>query len=1064
MKRIVLLSIYSLSFLSIGQTLFSPRTAKETGVNFENTLTENEEFNYFHFDYFYNGGGVAAGDINNDGLQDLFFVGNQVQNKLFLNLGDLKFEDISKSSGIEEKTKLWDTGVSMIDINADGWLDIFVCRSGSADEKRPMTNLLYINQHNNTFVEQSKEYGFIDSKRSVQAAFLDYDRDGDIDVFIINHLSNKSHLAKNNTSELTSNTLYRNDNGKFVDVTYESELGEYGFSIGVCVSDLNNDGWPDIYIANDFMLSDFMYINQKDGTFKNEIKKRTGHIPMFSMGVDIGDINNDLLPDVYVADMASEDHIRSKQNMGSMDVESFWQNIKMGEHYQFMFNCLQLNSSVGVFREIAQLSGVAKTDWSWAPLLADFDNDGWKDLFVSNGIHRDVRNNDYVNDFKRKYEEGDEQFNAIIELSKIPQSKVNNYVFKNNGDLTFSKTMNEWGLDFPVNSNGAAYADLDNDGDLELVLNNCNEEALILQNNSENTRMVTVALEESEQNKFGIGAKIHLITSSGEQIQEVYTTRGFQSSVPPMCYFGIPSSDSILQVNVIWNDQTISDFTNIPSNKKIILSKGLQTKVKAVESKKPLLIEVEGAFFTHKETIFNDFEKEVLLPHKLSQLGPFIGKGDVNKDGLEDFYVAGAAGQSGALYLQTENGFKVSVNQPWESNSSNEELGSAFFDIDKDGDLDLYVACGSNEKVPVTDKMYLNNGKGNFTKVQLVDNGIVNGLAVIPFDYDNDGWIDLIVPGRQVAGEYPTSPKSIIYQNQKGTLKDVTKDVAPEFEFAGMITDVLIFDYDKDGDDDFIAIGEWMGIMFFNYKKGKFIVDTTQIDVASTIGWWNTIHPFDIDQDGQIELLLGNIGANNKYHPSLKNPLHVYHQDFDGNGITDIVLAKRQNEAFYPVRGRQCSSQQMPNIVDKFPTFTQYASAQLTEIYSNEKLSKALHIEAREFRNGYLKKTGEKWQFVPFSNYLQIGPINAFVEMDITGDGKNEIILGGNKYETEVETARYDSNFGDVLKLSKNGYELIDPSETGLILNKNVKDIQKIGSFIVVGCNDDTLKIYKLNR
>ena len=1063
MKTIILLSFFSLSFFSLSQTLFSARTAKETGVDFENSLTETEAFNYFHFDYFYNGGGVAIGDINNDGLQDLFFVGNQVQNKLFLNKGNLKFDDISKSSGIEQSIKLWDTGVSMVDINADGWLDIFVCRSGSADEKRPMTNLLYINQKDNTFKEQAKEFGFIDSKRSVQSTFLDFDRDGDLDVFIINHVKNVSYLTKNTSPELTTNTLYRNDNGKFVDVTDKSGVGQYGFSIGVCVSDLNNDGWADIYVANDFMLSDFMYINQKNGTFKNEVKQRTGHVPMFSMGVDISDINNDLLPDVYVADMASEDHIRSKQNMGSMDIESFWQNIRMGEHYQFMLNCLQLNSSVGLFQEIAQLSGVAKTDWSWAPLIADFDNDGWKDVFVSNGIYRDVRNNDYINEFKEKYEEGDQPFNALEELKKIPQTGVNNYVFKNNGDLTFTKKMKDWGFDFPINSNGAAYADLDNDGDLDLVLNNCNEEAIIMENESSNTKMLTVAVEESEQNRFGIGAKIHVVTERGEQIQEVYSTRGFQSSVPPMCYFGIPENDSILQVNVIWNDQTISDFTNIPTNTKIILSKGQNTIAKVEKTINPLLKEVEEAFFNHKETIFNDFEKEVLLPHKMSQLGPFIGKGDVNKDGLEDFYVGGAAGQSGELYLQTSNGFNLSPNQPWESNSSNEELGSAFFDVDKDGDLDLYVVCGSNENLAVTDKMYLNDGKGNFTLSQYGELGMISGQAVIPFDYDHDGWMDLIVPGRQVVGEYPKAPKSIIYRNEKGTLMDVTKTIAPEFEFAGMITDVLVFDYDKDGDEDFIAVGEWMGVSFFNNHKGNFTLDTTQVEMASTIGWWNSIYPFDFDQDGQMELLLGNIGGNNKYHPSQENPLHVYHEDFDENGITDIVLAKHQKDAFYPVRGRQCSSQQMPNIVDKFPTYTKYSTAELTEIYSNDKLNHALHIEAREFRNGYLKKTDDKWQFIAFSNELQIGPVNAFVEMDVTGDGRNEIIIAGNKYEAEVETARYDSSFGAVVKFTKDSYEIIDPMETGLLLNFNVKDVQKVGEWIVVGCNNDAIKIYKSN-
>lgn len=1061
MKTSALFITLFISTILFGQQLFSTRTAKATGIDFSNTLSETEAFNYFHFDYFYNGGGVAVGDINNDGLQDIFFVGNQIQNQLYLNQGVLKFDNISKTSGIEIENKGWHTGVSMIDINADGWLDIYVCRSGTADEKGDMSNLLYINQKDNTFKESAKELGLNDKRRSVQAAFLDFDRDGDIDVFLINHIKNQSHLTKNTQQELTSNTLYRNDNGKFVDVSYEAEIGEYGFSIGVCVSDLNNDGWADIYVANDFMLSDFMYINQKDGTFKNEVKQRTGHIPTYSMGVDAADINNDLLPDIYVADMASEDHVRSKANMGSMNTEAFWDLIKMGEHYQFMFNCLQLNSSNGIFREIAQLSGVAKTDWSWAPLIADFDNDGWKDLFVSNGIYRDVRNNDFLIEFAKKYEDGNEPFNALDELAKIPQNGVNNYIFRNNGDLTFSKKMLDWGFDFPVNSNGAAYADLDNDGDLDLVLNNCNEEALIMENQSNATKYLAVAVEESELNRFGIGAKVHVVTTSGEQIQEVYTTRGYQSSVPPICHFGIPKNDSILQVNVIWNDQTISDFTNIPFNKKIILSKGLKTQQKELITVQPLLKIVEGDHFTHHETNYFDFRKEVLLPHRMSQLGPFISKADVNKDGLEDFYIGGAAGQSGALYLQTQNGFELRMNQPWEIETKNEELGSVFIDIDNDDDLDLYLVNGSNEGLSEQDVLYVNDGSGQFEVSKNAMPKTGSGQTVRTYDFDKDGWADLFVPGRQVAGNYPRTPKSSILRNEKGVFRDVTKEIASEFENIGMVTDILFFDYDNDGDEDFIAVGEWMGITFFNSHKGKFTIDSNAVDLKSTIGWWNTIYPFDFDQDGKMELLLGNIGSNNKYHPTQENPLHVYQADFDENGSSDIVLAKHQKEAFYPVRGRQCSSEQMPNIKDKFPTYNQYATAELTEIYSGNKLENALHIEAREFRSGYLKEDNDVWKFYPFENALQIGPINAFIKLDIDGDNLNELIIAGNKYEAEVETARYDANFGDVLKFSNKGYEILDPLKTGLLLNYNVKDMEVVDEFIVVGCNDAPVIILK---
>ena len=1045
-----------------GQQLFSVLLPENSGITFENTLTETEAFNYFHFDYFYNGGGVAVGDINNDGLPDIYFVGNQVQDKLYLNKGNLKFIDISANAGIEKNQKGWHTGVTMVDINADGWLDIYVCRSGSADEKSEMRNLLYINQKDNTFKESAIEYGLDDPDRSVHAAFFDYDKDGDLDVFVINHLKNISFLTENSSFQQSSNKLYRNDNGKFVDVTFEAEVAEYGYSIGVGISDLNNDGWPDIYVANDFMLADFMYINQKDGTFKNEVKDRTGHIPTYSMGLDIADINNDLLPDIYVADMASEDHVRSKKNMGSMNTIAFWENVHRGEHYQFMFNCLQLNSSIGIFREIAQLAHVAKTDWSWAPLIADFDNDGWKDIFVTNGIYRDVRNNDYLVEFNKKYVDGNEPFNAMNEISQIPMSKINNYGFKNNGDLTFSKQIETWGLEMGVNSNGAAYADLDNDGDLDLILNNCNEVAHVLENTSQSTNYLILDLYESANNQFGIGAKVTVTTTSGIQFQEVYTARGFQSSVPPQCHFGIPVNDEILRVEVIWNDGSSTNLSNVKKNQrlKIIRDDSARKKAEVVDATAFLEI-VQSPKIVHKETFFNDFEREVLLPNKMSQLGPFISTGDVNNDGLDDFYIGGAIGQIGGLHIQSDKGFILSENQPWQDTQNMEELGSVFFDVDDDGDLDLYVVSGSNENDQKEDRLYRNDGNGNFTHVTNQSLPVSSGMRVIAHDVNNDGWMDLIVPGRQVPGKYPSTPKSTILINNKGVLEDVTKEIAPDFEYCGMVTDVLFYDYDFDGDEDLIVVGEWMGITFFNNEAGKYKLDTTQLKVGSTVGWWNTIYSFDIDQDGSTELLLGNIGLNNKFHPSQENPLHIFYEDFDQSGTNDIVLAKHQKENFYPVRGRQCSSEQMPFLQEKFPTYNAFATASLEKIYGQDKLDESLHFEAREFRSGMLKLINEKWTFIPFENELQIGPINAFLAKDITGDGKPELLIVGNKYEAEVETARYDSNFGDVLEFYENGYRLMDPKITGILLNRNVKDMKEVGAYIVVGCNDDQVIILK---
>lgn len=1062
-KVLLFIGVILSALTSLSQTFFTPLTSEQTNVSFSNQLSETEEFNFFHFDYFYNGGGVAIGDINNDGLQDIYFTGNQTDDKLYLNLGDFKFQDITINANINNNDG-WHSGVTMADVNGDGFLDIYVCRTGSADDIGPFTNLLYINLGNNTFKESAESWGLDFGGRSTQAAFFDADKDGDLDIFIINHLKNISFLTKNTQYSQETARFLENSNGMFIDKTMEVGVVNDAYSLGVSISDFNDDDWPDIYVSNDFYTADFLYINQKDGTFKNEIKEKTGHVSTFSMGVDGADFNNDLLTDIFTLDMDSQDHARSKRNMSGMNTQAFWDNIERGEHYQYMFNALQLNSHVGRFRDIAFMAGVSKTDWSWAPLIADFDNDGWKDLFVTNGTYRDVRNSDFLSGFKKRYADSKDGFNYRDELDLIPQEKLANFIFENNGDFTFNESRKNWGTDFDVNSNGAAYADLDNDGDLDLVTNNINDVASILRNNAETHNYIQLRLEQKGLNPFAIGAKVILHTKQGHQLQEIQTTRGFQSSVPPIAHFGIDQNDTIRYFEIVWPQGERTFHKTLQMNEINLVSLEhpvIQSDIAYFD--RSYLQKNNTDIFKHSENSFNDFEKEVLIPHKMSQLGPMITSGDINSDGKTDFYIGGAKGQSGQLFVQVYSGFQLSYSQPWVADSSMEDLGGTFFDYDSDGDLDLYVVSGGNEQTINTDRIYLNDGNGGFTKMPF-NAPTGSGQVVIAHDFDGDNDLDLFIPGRQQPGRYPETPNSIILENKKGKYKEVTSKVAPDFKNCGMVTDMVFTDIDRDGDNDFIVLGEWMPITLFINEDGVFHKDLTQDILNTSSGWWNCIEPFDIDHDGTLEYLVGNIGMNTKFNVDIHHPLHIFASDFDSTGTLDIVLANHQDDIFYPTRGRGCSSQQMPFVSEKFKTYSAFSEATITDIYTEKNLDNALHLIANEFRNGYLKFTDGQIVFHPFQNELQLGPINGFAIVDINKDGKKDIISAGNKFETEVETARYDSNIGNVLISTHRGTRFINSGVSGFDAFENIKDIHVVDDYIIIGVNDGELIYYTISE
>ncbi len=1071
---------------------FETLSSTKTGIDFYNSITESDSFNFYTYEYIYNGAGVAVGDINNDGLVDIYFSGNQVQDKLYLNKGDMVFEDITVSAFEKSANEGWHTGVNMVDINADGFLDIYVCRSGDPVDKTLLQNLLFINNQDNTFTERGAEFGVNVQKRSTHAAFFDYDKDGDLDLYVLNH-PNKipgdkfvtaAEFKRRKKYGEDADAFLENRNGKFVDISQEAGIVNNCFGLGIAVSDLDGNGFADIYVSNDYQDPDFMYMNNGDGTFSQEIQARTNHISNYSMGNDMADFNNDGFIDIMSVDMASEDHIRSKRNMGAMSTQNFWELVVLGMHYQYMFNGLQMNNGNGTFSEVSQVAGVSKTDWSWAPLFADFDNDGKKDLFVTNGYRREARDNDYSIDYNQKSAFGEiENFEQGLAL--MPTTKIFNYIYQNNGDISFTKKTAEWKLETPVNSNGAAFADLDNDGDLDLVLNNMEETSFIMENKlKSNNHFIRFDLKGMNANSRALGSKVKITTDEGIQFHELHVSRGYESSVEHMVHFGLGDQDIVRKLEIEWPNGLVTIKENLAVDKTHVFKMSDATEQKSTPKPEPTLFrDISDSLitFVHKEEMLNDFESEVLLPHKMSQLGPFISKGDVNGDGLEDVYISGSADFSGELFIQGSNGFTVKAG-PWNAEKAREELGSTFFDADKDGDLDLYITSGGNEydsKSPLyQDQLYINDGKGNFkneTKDRL-PLMLASGQRIAVGDYDADGDLDLFVGGRQMPGVYPYTCRSFLLNNNgAGVFKDATPESvsAPvtgklSLDGPGMITDAIFDDFDGDKDLDLIVVGEWMPITFFENVAGKFTDVTKRYNPLGDIGWLYSITKADLNGDGKNDYVVGNIGKNNKFHPSRDKPLEIYCNDFDNNGSLDIVLAKYQNNICYPVRGRQCSSEQMPFIKEKFPTFADFASADIENIYGKSNLDKALHYSATKFESVVMLSGKNGYEIEDLPSFAQLGPINKSIVKDVNKDGHLDIVVVGNNYVTEVETIRYDGGRGAVLLGNGKGqFTQLGPLQSGFFEDNDCKDMVEINfqgrTILITVSNRNRAKTFLLN-
>ena len=1081
--------------------LFTQMPAEETGVTFENRIIENDEINYFQYQYLYNGGGVAIGDFNNDGLSDLYFSINFGLNRLYLNEGNWKFRDVTQLAGINTGMN-WSTGVTLVDINNDGWLDIYQSCSGWFDDPAVRRNQLFINNGTSgdskdvSFTESADEYGIADEGHSTQATFLDYDKDGDLDFYLANHpIVFNDFLGRivermANPPEVTRDKLYRNDGGKFTEVGKQAGINNHAFGLGVVASDFDKDGWTDIYVANDYEEHDYLYRNNGNGTFTDIIDQAIKHTSNTSMGVDAADFNNDGNLDLFSLDMMAEDNKRQKVNMAPMNPKLFWTFVKYGFQYQYMRNALQLNNGVLdgklTFSEIAQMSNVATTDWSWAALFADLDNDGFKDLYITNGYKRDVLNKDE----QKKLKPIERKINKTVKFTEIQHqmsaTKTPNYAYQNKGDLTFKKQSSQWGLDNGEHSNGAAYADLDNDGDLDLVVNSLDSKMQLYRNESigkanNGNHYLRIQLKGTTQNPMGLGAKVELKYGGEKQYAEHTITRGFQSACEPFLHFGLGKNAEIEELTIIWADHQMQKLQNVKTNQTLTLDhKNATQKWSPSKFGETLFEEVAakstGLDYQHKETSFNDYEREVLLPHKLSQNGPSLATGDVNGDGLEDVFIGGASGSAGGLFFQQADGrFSKADIAAFNADKKSEDMGALFLDADGDGDQDLYVVSGSNElslqDAAMQDRLYTNDGKGNFSKNSKALPAMpTSGSCVKAADFDGDGDMDLMLGGRVLPGKYPYAPNSYLLQNEGGTFKDVTKERAPALQKIGMVTDAIWTDYDGDQDFDLIVVGEWMPIEVLQNNGGIFNVDTKALGLEKSNGWWNCIEAADIDGDGDMDYLLGNLGLNSKNKASEHQPFHVYSDDFDGNGKNDIVLGYYNAGVCYPVRGRQCSSEQMPSIAQKFPTYEAFGNSNLEQVYGRETLQKALHYEAYEMGSVYLENQNGKslqWKRLPMQ--AQIAPTNDILLQDFNGDDHMDALLVGNQYPVEVETGRYDAHIGLYLAGDgKGNFEAVKVEESGFLIEGESRSMALLNRgnarnpLIVVARNDEKCKVFEV--
>ncbi|WP_170110533.1 VCBS repeat-containing protein [Flavilitoribacter nigricans] len=1097
MKRICI----AIGVVIVGLSLVGCRQEKEkpfslqvdTGIAFSNDLLESDSFNIIQYLYYYNGGGVAAGDVNNDGLPDLFFTANESSNRLYLNRGDLQFEDITESAGVGTTTS-WSTGVTMVDINGDGWLDIYVCQLGDYKGKKGI-NRLYINQGETSngvvFEEQAAAYGLDFSGFATQAAFFDYDLDGDLDVYLLNHsvhsIGNygKAASLRPQRDSLAGDRLLRNDQipppgqpvGKFVDVTDRAGIfsSRIGYGLGLAIGDLNRDGWPDVFVSNDFHENDYLYLNNGDGTFSEDIEEAMSYTSHFSMGNTIADWNNDNLPDIISLDMKPEVEELVKNTVGSDSYNIYLLKRSFGYYAQFSRNMLQLNrgnkeGNIPVFSEVAQITGIEATDWSWTPLVSDLDNDGWKDIFITNGIWRRPNDLDYLRYISNKQIQAVAPDRVLIE--KMPSGKTNNYAFRNQADLTFKNVSGDWGLDHFGVSNGATFADLDNDGDFDLVVNNLNERASVYRNDLAGNHYLKIQLGGTGLNKFGIGAKVTVRTGDLEQCQELYTSKGYLSSVEPQLLFGLGKAGSVDRVEVRWPGGSTSTLVDIPADQTLIVrqEEARPGDISAGNAQSPSFVPGDsyGLDFQHVENTFIDFNEEPLIPHLLSTQGPRLAVGDVNGDGLEDLYVCGAKGQSGELFYQIAGvGFRPAPNF-FADNREGEEVDAAFFDADQDGDADLYLVNGGGE-VDVSaqvflDRLYINDGMGNFTpKPDALEPVSGNGACVVPLDFNEDGAIDLFVGSRSIPGNYGHDPESYLLLNDgKGRFRNVAKDHLPAGGKLGMVTDAAYLE--ANGERTLVVVGEWMPVQLLHIRRGAWKAEA----LPESGGWWNCIQLADANGDGNLDMVLGNWGLNNFFEASPEEPVRLYIKDFDGNFKTDPLITHYRQRKEYTLASIDELMKQMPDLRQSMGTYAEFARLSFSEIFDAGTLKGATVKQIEQLASSVALGDGKgNFKLEPLPKMAQLSPVFAIRVDDFDQDGIPDLFLAGNFYGSRTDLGLYDAASGMLLTGNRQGSFRNDGFvNDGWRIDGEVRDIRSLQlgdrRLLVIARNNQSLLVREI--
>ncbi|MBX5439420.1 MAG: VCBS repeat-containing protein [Thermoflavifilum sp.] len=1061
-------------------------------------MHEDSLHNILEYEYFYNGGGVAIGDVNNDGLPDIYFTANQGPDKLYLNEGHMHFKDITREAGVEGRPGGWKTGVTMVDVNGDGLLDIYVCYSGNVDGKL-RENQLFINQGIDKngiphFKDEARQYGLADSGYSTQAIFFDMDHDGDLDCFVLNHNIKTFTIQqllqyRNQVDPNAGNHLYENVHGHFVNITDKSGIvsNPIGFGLGVAVADVNEDGWDDIYVSNDYNEKDYLYINDGTGKhFHDEILFRMAHMSYYSMGNDIADINNDGLPDILTLDMLPADNKRQKLLYNPDDMALHAWMVKNGFGEQIMRNMLQLNNGNGTFSEIGQLSGISNTDWSWAPLIADFDNDGWKDIFITNGYKRDNTNMDYQvfrNNYILNQLLNRRRINNLELLEKMPSTPLHNYIFRNNHDLQFADETNEWGLNQLSFSNGAAYADLDNDGDLDLVVNNVDTSAFIYQNMTTeylHRHFLAVRLDGNSPNRFGLGAKIYAYSGKQMQYVEQMPTRGFQSSVTDVIHFGLGNSKKLDSLRIIWPGGATQLLKNIAADQTITLHQQDATDHYIIpqEPANPMFTpQVSPVPFIDVSHAFDDFSRQPLLYQALSDCTPTMAVADVNQDGLPDLFIGGAEGRPAALYVQQRDGSFTPQDEPaFAQDIRSTDVASVFFDANGDGWPDLYVACGgygnyAPHDTALQDKLYFNDGHGHFLYNRAALPVMRESKSCVAVaDINHDGHPDLFVGGRVLPGNYPVTPESYVLINDgKGHFKDETDSLSPDLRHIGMVTDAAWADLNGDGWPDLVVVGEWMPISVFINHHGKLINETRVYFPQPYVGLWNSVCVADMNQDGKPDILVGNLGENTQLHASNAHPLLLVYADFDHNGTVDPILSNPIQGVNYPFPSRDQLIQQIPSLSRRFPDYASYANARLSDIFTAAQWKQADTLYANTLKTMCFLNVGEKFKPVELPIQAQFSPVYRIIPVADAHTGHTDMLLLGNQTEMNLRLSRCDANEGIFLKNDGHGhFSYVTQDQSGLNIHGNIRAAVwiKIGNqpLLLIGANRMPLQAYQINE